>query len=531
LPYRSLEEISGCVLTLIDLTNLKRAEMEAWTKDQQLSMILKNSPQPVVIKDLDGRYLLTNPNFDKLVGGNPIGRTAHELFDQRTADAIRALDERVVREGTTTEGEVEIPQADGPHTYLMVKFPLRDETGRIMAVGGIKTDVTRLKQAEQQTREAVEQRDRFLAVLSHELRNPLGAIASATQIIERLPLARPEQQEAVQVMDQQVTQMGRLLDDLLDIARITQDKIQLRRAAVQLDQLVGEAVRVVRPAFESARVALQSRVPNEPLVVMGDSARLQQMLVNLLLNGAKYTPAGGRVELSLAKEQGSAVVRISDTGMGIPADMLDKVFDLFVQGDDPLQRSSRGLGVGLTLVRRIADLHGGRVAAFSAGPNQGSEFVVHLPLGEVQQLSPPDGPGKPPAAPPMKVLVVEDNDDSRRMLETLLKLDGHEVHAARDGEEGLKALLRERPDLAFIDVGLPRLDGYELARRVRQAEDGKAAYLVALTGYGRAEDRTKVFAAGFDEHLVKPAKRGELDSILHRAQQRSSGGQHHRGPG
>ncbi|MCS7046283.1 MAG: PAS domain-containing protein [Gemmataceae bacterium] len=521
LPYRSQEEIDGCVLTLIDLTNLKRAEREAWTKDQQLFMILKNSPQPIVIKDLNGRYLVTNPHFEKIVGENPIGRTAYDLFDQRTADAICALDHRVVREGITLEDEVTIPQADGPHTYLMVKFPLRDETGKIIAVGGIKTDVTRLKRAEQQTREAVEQRDRFLAMLSHELRNPLGAIAGATQILERLPAVAEEQQQAVEVLGQQVTQMSRLLDDLLDMARITQDKIQLRRTTVRLDQLVGEAVRVVQATYETSNVTLTTQVSNEPIVVTGDSARLQQMLVNLLMNGAKYTPPGGHVELKLAKEEGAAVVRIRDTGIGIPADMLDRVFDLFVQGDDPVHRSTRGLGVGLTLVRRIAELHGGRVAAFSAGRNCGAEFVVWLPLSEAEEPTIPEEPTKRASGPSMKVVVVEDNDDSRRMLEILLKLDGHEVYVARDGQEGLETILRERPALAIIDLGLPKLDGYELARRIREAPEGKSIFLVALTGYGRLEDQQKALAVGFDQHLMKPPKKGELEHVFDCLRQRA----------
>jgi two-component system, chemotaxis family, CheB/CheR fusion protein len=520
LPYRSQEEVGGCVLTLIDLTGLKRAEAAAWTKDQQLSAILKNSPQPVFIKDLAGRYLVADPSFEQLVGRNPIGRTAHELFDRKTADALCARDDRVIREGITTEDEVAIPHADGLHTYLMVKFPLRDETGRIIGVGGIKTDVTRLKRAEQQTREAVEHRDRFLAMLSHELRNPLGAIVNATEVLEHSPAGSAEQEDAIRVLHQQAMQMSRLLDDLLDIARITQDKIQLRKVPVHLDQLVSEAVRVAQAPFQLATVTLETRLPNGPVIVTGDPARLQQMLVNLLMNGAKYTPSGGRVELELAKETGEAVIRIRDNGVGIRPDMLEKVFELFVQSDDTLHRSTSGLGVGLTLVRSIAELHGGRVSAFSAGPEQGSEFVVRLPLAHGEVLPAEERTRSNSTPLPMRIVVVEDNNDSRRMLETMLKLESHEVRSAGDGEEGLATILRDRPALAIIDLGLPTLDGYELARRVRRTDDGKAIYLVALTGYGRIEDRKKVFDAGFDEHLVKPLKRGELEQVLDRVQQR-----------
>jgi two-component system CheB/CheR fusion protein len=519
LPYRSKDDVGGCVLTLIDLTSLKRAEAAAWTKDQQLSAILKNSPHLVFIKDLSGRYLVADPAFERLAGRSPIGQTAHDLFPQRTAEMLCHLDERVTGEGSTVEGEVVIPHADGPHTYLAVKFPLRDETGRIIGVGCIMTDVTRLKRAEQQTREAVEQRDRFLAMLSHELRNPLGAIVNAAEVLERAPAGAPRQ-EALHVLQRQALQMSRLLDDLLDVARITQSKIHLRRATVRLNPLIDEAVRVARPLFEPAQVALEVRHSPEPLAVTGDAARLQQMVVNLLMNGVKYTPPGGRVCVELAREGGEAVIRVRDTGVGIRPEMLEKVFELFVQSDDTLDRPSSGLGVGLTLVRSIAELHGGRVRASSAGPGQGSEFAVWLPLAAVAEL-PPAAPPPPPAGAPLKIVIIEDNDDSRRMLEAMLRLDGHEVRIARDGEEGLAAIRRERPAVAIVDIGLPTLDGYELARQVRRLQDGQALYLVALTGYGRAEDRRAVLEAGFDEHLVKPLKRGELEQVLNRARRRS----------
>jgi len=521
LPYRSQEEIGGCVLTLIDLTSLKRAEAEAWTKDQQLSAILKNSPQLVFIEDLSGRYQMTGPSFKQLAGQDPIGKTAFDLFPRETANALRNLDERVVGEGATVEGEVVIPHPDGPHTYLAVKFPLRDETGRIMGVGGIKTDVTRLKHAEQQTRAAVEQRDRFLAMLSHELRNPLGALVNAAEVLDRTPANPSVHREALQVVRGQSMQMARLLDDLLDIARITQSKIQLKRSPVHLNSLIDEAVRVAQPAFTAANVALAVKYADEPLSMSGDPARLQQMLVNLLMNAVKYTPAGGKVEVGLERENREAILRVRDTGVGIRPEMLEKVFELFVQGDDTLHRSCSGLGVGLTLVRSIAELHGGRVRAMSAGPRQGSEFTVWLPLINAPTVPVVENDGSVAVRAPLKIVVVEDNDDSRRMLETMLKLDGHEVRVARDGEEGLAAIHLDHPAVAIVDLGLPRLDGYELARRVRQMENGKMIYLVALTGYGQVEDRKKVVEAGFDEHLIKPLKRGELEQVLHRAQLRT----------
>ncbi len=519
LPYHVEENIGGCVLTLIDLTSLKRAEAEARTKEQQLTAILENSPQLVFIEDLTGRYLVTDPTFKHLAGRDPIGRTAYDLFPRETAEALRNLDERVVGEGITVEGEVVIPHADGPHTYLAVKFPLRDETGRIIGVGGIKTDVTRLKRAEQQTREAVEQRDRFLAMLSHELRNPLGAVANAAEVLEHAQVGTPEQLEAVHVLQRQTMQMSRLLDDLLDIARITQSRIHLQRTVVRLDQLIDEAIHVVRPAFLASRLTLEVRHAGEPLVMTGDAVRLQQMMVNLLMNAVKYTSPGGRVWVEMTGENGQAVIRIRDTGMGIRPEMLEKIFDLFVQADDTLHRSASGLGVGLTLVRSIAELHGGRVRAHSGGPGKGTEFVVWLPLTAADGVPSVEQARSAPVGPPMKILVIEDNDDSRRMLETMLKLDGHEVQAARDGVEGLAAIRRDHFNVAIVDIGMPAMDGYELARRVRSGDEGKSAFLVALTGYGQAEDRRAVIDAGFDEHLVKPLRRGDLERVLERARQ------------
>lgn len=340
-----------------------------------------------------------------------------------------------------------IPRGNGPHTCLAVKFPLRDEAGRTIGLGGIMTDVTRLKQAEQQTREAVQQRGRFLGMLSHEFRNPLGAIANATQVMERSPAGASAQGDALRVVHRQAMQMSRLLDDLLDIARITQGKIQLQRVATPLNPLVAEAAEVARPAFEEADGRLETRAPDGPVWVTGDPARLRLLLVNLLMNGAKYTPPTGVVRLELAAEGEEAVVRVRDNGVGIRSDMLEREFDLFVQADESLHRTSSGLGVGLTLVRAIAEMHGGRARAYSAGPGLGSEFVVRLPLARAAATTAEDPPEAAPAGPPLRIVVIEDNADGRRMLETMLKLDGHAVRAAADGEEGLRAVANDPPEV------------------------------------------------------------------------------------
>jgi two-component system CheB/CheR fusion protein len=306
--------------------------------------------------------------------------------------------------------------------------------------------------------------------------------------------------------------MARLLDDLLDVTRIAQNRIRLQKTVVDLRDIAQEATQVVKSGSQSAGVEVVLDAVSEPMTVLGDATRLQQMLVNLLMNAVKYTPAGGRARLSLTSEGEDFTIRIKDTGVGIRPEMLDKVFDLFVQANESLDRAKGGIGVGLTLVRTIAELHEGSVQAFSEGSGKGSEFVVRLP----RCAEPPTRPDAPASVETdgATVVIVEDNPDSRQMLGALLKLDGHLVHTAADGPEGLSAILSLCPDVAIVDIGLPGLDGYEVARRVRSECPRRDVTLIALTGYGRPEDRRAVQDAGFDEHLVKPLKANELTRVL-----------------
>lgn len=513
LPYTAKGVIDGVVLTLVDLAPVKRAEAETRAKDRQLSAILKNSPQLVFLKDLDGRYTVIGDSFRFVARCDPIGKRAHDVFPKEIADVEAEVDRRVMNEKAVVEDEITIQHPDGPHTYLSVNFPFTDESGRITGLAGFKTDVTRLKLAEKQAREAVEQRDRFLAMLSHELRNPLGAIVNAVTVLDRISAEDGHQREAREVILRQSEQMRRLLDDLLEVSRITQNKIQIHQRVLRLEHLVKEAIGVVQSAINQGQLTFQAVVPDGPITVFGDPVRLQQMLVNLLTNAVKYTPAGGSVRLELQRDGEQAIIRVSDTGVGIRAEMLDKVFEPFVQADETLARSKGGIGVGLTLARSIIELHGGVIQAHSDGPGRGSEFVVQLPLTQVGDVViDPGADGSQPGK--TRVVVVEDNEDSRRMLETLLKLEGHEVRAASDGKEGLETIMAFRPAVALIDIGLPEMNGYALARKIRATLGVNSVYLVALTGYGRAEDRQSVLDAGFDEHLVKPLKRGDLSRVL-----------------
>ncbi|MCY2967176.1 MAG: response regulator [Planctomycetota bacterium] len=490
LPYRAGLSINGVVLTLIDIGRVKQAEADTRRKDDQLAGILRNSPNCVLIKDLTGHYVLANEAFRKLVGCDPVGKRAHELFPADVAETLIALDAAVLEQQAPVESEVVIPQPDGPHTYLSIMFPIRNSAGEITGLGGVRTDVTQLKQAERDAREAVAQRDRFLAVLSHELRNPLG-------------------------------HMARLLDDLLDVARIAQGKIEVRKSVFDFGATVGDVLEEVGPAFVERGLRLTVVRPAGPLMVLGDPARLQQIQVNLLMNAAKYTPEGGEVRYSLGAEGSEAVVRVRDTGVGMTPELLAQAFDLFVQADETLDRSNGGMGVGLTLVRAIVELHNGRVSALSDGPGRGSEFVIRLPQARAAPQPWPNGPPIRPTEPkpngftrPRRVLVVEDDPDIRESLRAILTLDGHQVSTADNGEAALDILQRAPlPDVALVDIGIPGLSGYELARRIRSGWADRMR-LIALTGYGRPGDREAAFEAGFDEHITKPFHPRELNVLL-----------------
>ncbi len=367
-----------------------------------------------------------------------------------------------------------------------------------------------------EVQKADRQKNEFLSMLAHELRNPLAPIRNAVTILQSAADDPAARQWAGGVIDRQVRHLARLVDDLLDISRITRGKIRLLREPIDLGAVVAQAVEASRPEIEARRHKLDVVLPPQPIRVNGDCARLAQVLTNLLNNAAKYTDPGGNIWLTVEAAGGAcereAVIRVRDTGVGIPPDLLATVFDLFTQGEHSLDRSEGGLGIGLTLVRWLVTLHGGSVAVSSGGPGQGSEFTVRLPAllaGSEQQtrdtagnLSSPGGSDPAPAA--LRVLLVDDNVDGAESLARLLRLDGHDVRLAHDGPSALAVAAELRPDVVVLDLGLPRMDGFEVARCLRDRPDTRGAMLVAVTGYGRDEDRIRSREAGLDHHLVKP---------------------------
>ena len=365
-------------------------------------------------------------------------------------------------------------------------------------------------------------KDEFLAMLGHELRNPLMPIGLAMQTIRGVAERDPTVQEAREVVERQVKHLAHLLDDLLDVSRLTRGKIELRKETVALQTIVAEALEITRSVIDDRAHVVSVSLPEEPLWFVADPTRITQVAGNLLENAAKFTPRGGEISVTAYREGDEVVLSVRDTGIGIAPELLRRAFDLFAQGEQPLARPDGGLGIGLALARRLIELHGGTIIGQSEGSGRGSEFVLRLPIGVSVGPGGRDD-GAQVAVPARHILLVEDDDNVRKALQRILQLDGHRVQVARDGLEGVELALATAPDVAFIDIGLPRIDGYEVGRRIRAAL-GKLVRLVALTGYGQAQDQRRSSDAGFDAHLVKPVSYDELTRILGRPGPNDAGG-------
>jgi two-component system CheB/CheR fusion protein len=400
--------------------------------------------------------------------------------------------------------------------------PRLDGNGKATGMIGSSPDITEMFESQQALREADRRKDEFLAMLAHELRNPLAPIVNATRILRRLAPLGPELEGMREMIERQTDQLTTLVDDLLDVSRITQGRITLRKANVELMTVLARAIETSRPLIDSRHHHLAVALPTESVRIEGDVARLAQAISNLLNNSAKYTDDGGQIELKAEVESGHVNIRIKDNGIGIPPEDLARVFDLFTQADRSLDRSQGGLGIGLTVVKKLVEMHGGRVEAYSEGSGKGSEFVVCLPLSmaprdERHGKKPPvEGPAKP--AVRTRVLVVDDNVDSATSMSLLLKLDGHDVTMAHDGREALAVARAFLPQVILLDIGLPGMSGYEVARELRRDPAFANVTLIALTGYGQAEDRRRSKAAGFDHHLTKPVDDEALAMVLESTQ-------------
>jgi signal transduction histidine kinase/ActR/RegA family two-component response regulator len=364
-------------------------------------------------------------------------------------------------------------------------------------------------------RDADRRKDEFLATLAHELRNPLAPIRNSLHILRLTSSGDPAAEQVREMMERQVGHLVRLVDDLMEVSRITRGKIELRIESVEIAAVIRSAVEASRPLIEEHRHQLAISLPAEPLVVDGDSLRLSQVLSNLLNNAARYMNPGGQIWIGAKQQEDEVVIQVRDAGVGIAAEMLPHIFNMFTQVDRSTRQAQGGLGIGLTLVRTLVQMHGGRVEASSPGIGQGSEFVVRLPLNRAATISQQTGPDPPiPALPSRRVLVVDDNRDAAQSLGLLLTLLGVEVRVVNDGRSALEILSSYRPTVVLLDIGMPGMDGYEVAQRIRQRSEFRDVMLIALTGWGQEEDRRRTSQAGFDHHLLKPADMTELKSLF-----------------
>jgi PAS domain S-box-containing protein len=473
------------------------------------------------------------PNGQGRVGGDADEYVAAiHPDDRQRVDGFRAL----ARHQDSFPAEYRIVRPDGTELWLSGHGMVlsRDAEGRPLRLISIMADNTERKRAEQDLREADRKKDTFIAMLAHELRNPLAPIRNAIRLLRRSVTAdQAEARWSLDVIDRQAVQMSHLLDDLLDVARMSRAQLRLRRQHLALSTIIEQAVEIAQPLIEAAGHDFHASLPAEALTVDGDLTRLAQVFSNLLINAAKYTPAGGRLSLHARRDGDGLVVAVADNGIGIAAEHLDHVFEIFGQVDSALERSQGGQGIGLSLVKGLVDMHGGRVSVHSDGPGQGSTFTVWLPLHSATVATTPadrerDGSlpavhhpqpvplGQIPPTPmrPLRVLIADDSHDIADSLALLLQACGHEAQVAYDGEQALQRAERWQPDVVLLDLGMPRLSGYEVCRRLRTTPWGRRATLVAQTGWGQASDRQRTVDVGFDHHLVKPFELEDLLDLL-----------------
>ena len=515
----------------VDITDRKRSEAALRESEDRFRSFTDSLPLIVWVHDADGAQEFVNRTFCEFFGVSREEMRAGRwqmLMHPEDGEAYSAAFFEAVRDRRPFHGEVRVRRHDGEWRWIESwGRPRFSPSGEFLGFVGTSADITERKRAERKVREseaalreADRKKDEFLAVLAHELRNPLAPIRNAVHIMRAPGMGQAELAEARDIIDRQVKQLVRLVDDLLDISRITVGRMALQQAVLDLRAVADDALLMSGPLLDEAEHDVTVHLPPQPVWVRGDGVRLAQVISNLLNNAARYTPPGGSVSLRVTEEGADALVLVEDTGVGLSPGVLERIFEPFVQAEGGASRAAGGLGIGLALSRSLTQLHGGTIKATSPGPGHGSCFVVRLPSAQ-QERPRAVAPKAAPAASgrPSRLLIVDDNQDSARSQAKMLRLLGHEVEAAFEGVEALRQVAAFRPEVVLLDLGLPGIDGYEVARRIRAMPEGREVLLVAQTGWGQDEDRRRTAAAGFDAHLVKPV---ELDSLLRLLDERAS---------
>jgi PAS domain S-box-containing protein len=506
-----------------DIGLQKNAERTA----AQLAAIVESSDDAIVSKSLEGQIQSWNAGAQRIFGyaaEEAIGQSITLIIPQELYAEERQIIERV-RRGERVEhfDTMRVTKSGRRIPVSLTVSPVRDPRGAIIGASKIARDISERKEAEEALRESQQalheanrRKDEFMALLAHELRNPLAPIRYALATARKCDRTAEQQRRAEEIIERQVAHMSRLLDDLLDVSRITRGTLELKLADTELTVALGTAIEAARPFLDAKHHHLSLDLPKQAVRLVADSVRLAQVFSNLLINAAKYTDSGGRIELRAAQVDNEVIVSVHDNGMGISTDMMPRMFTMFAQDSAVVDHSEGGLGIGLALTRGVVDLHGGRVEARSDGPGRGSEFIVTLPVGagKLAQTDADVDQEVPMAGGGMRVLVVDDNRDAADSCSTLLELSGHSVQAAYTGHEALAIAAKTRPHVVVTDIGLPDIDGYEVAAKIRAAPWGRGMVLIAVTGWGQESDKQRAFSAGFSHHLTKPIDPDTLESLL-----------------